>query len=1430
MIAEVLHGKVIKYSNYLNCIPTRDSLAVGKCILDPVKGVLFLPSHASDSCRYVNGQREYTVMLYGVLVTGHKVGVVLTGIKPHFEVLVPDDITDIKSFENTIRKKLLAGKEKRVHRRREDPDLLEENIPKNKIEGVAPYEIKHIKAKTFKYFKRDSQNFLMLSFTSTKERENAILILEDEYTVTSNDKKDYFRVFCRNQMTTISGWVVLKNYEYKQTVKNYKCPIFTLDYKNYLKYDGEKTINMYKDRTLTVCWDIETWCNKAGMVPDADDQDSQGKIFCIGATFQWASDQESLFRVCFTQYPSAPNPYMLTVVCPSEIDLLEAFALTCESLKPELICGFNCSEYDWKWYITQANKYGRLINLVGRFGMLSRSNVDAATIKSFNWIKTKVKIDASKDALGQSLFTDGMMPIDVRTVFRQLYPTSEKSSLSYFLTETRLGTKADMEYLEMHLIIKESIEYYGPEYVKNYINNKYTRNKQLEEKMSLINYYCTVDARKCHELLLARNVILERRELSDLTCVSLSDSFYRANGLKVRNLTIAIGQQHPFNIRFAGDARYDDSKTKYPGAMVIPPDQGNKISKLSIPELIKKANFTRDKERPSYQEWCDVEDKDCEDYYRFIEYFGPYMTDKDFTLLKKLVTSGNNVRGFEDREQEIIAALEDVLKKDVLTKERIGSLLQDRRFTNFLREPMGRPITGLDFASLYPSIIRTYNLSPEYCVQYDPEMKLVNELRNEGHIFHKVSFPYEGSEITGHFLWHNNKTDPRDKDFKFGLFAYILDDLFVRRDVFKKAMAKKKIELEALKHENKFKPGTHSQEILDQLAFEIQIINSKQNAMKVFMNTFYGVAGSKHSPFYLLEVSGGVTQYGRKSLDTAYREVVKKNCRVYYGDTDSIYLSAPEHYFTTSDKLYYSNKMSKVDYWTDLIQQTRVQIDIVNKEVNQSFINMTNTTYLKMDYEEVLFPVVFASKKKYFGIEHKEKVVIQHDHLFIRGIETKKRGVNAFVKNVIDFIMKTSMNIENLYTLDELVLDTLDSVYVKKWNIEDFANSYEYRPHKQSCATEFVGRIHRETSHRITPGERFKSIIPRGCPFRYNERGCKIDLKISERMMLLEQAKEKNIEVDLDYYVNKKLLKQVAILISYRPEFHVERVSDTDAEIKKAEKKNRELAYEYLKQYCSKHCDRYNVLGAVYRDAFRKATKIMKNTLVESAGHDLFDITSANDIEKYYNEFDQEVIEEAMEQSKGYGSRFVRAQLDNCTESTREDTIVEMQQHYYGRKGKKKPYDEEVTAAYMRNRNIIMSEFQQAAADIKQFYHDYHAGIAEIKRRLNSNVDAELMGPTKEAKKFKVTDFNTVVAVEELEGVAKEHVSSASKIRETYKKLRMKAVANEITYRRIMDIIAYLKKLRDKKVKVEVRPRDMGDIISRSKTITIKNDNQKDSV
>ena len=45
----------------------------------------------------------------------------------------------------------------------------------------------------------------------------------------------------------------------------------------------------------------------------------------------------------------------------------------------------------------------------------------------------------------------------------------------------------------------------------------------------------------------------------------------------------------------------------------------------------------------------------------------------------------------------------------------------------------------------------------------------------------------------------------------------------------------------------------------DSLCFDYNCLNSKQFALKVYMNTFYGKAGNSNSSFFLRELAEGIT-------------------------------------------------------------------------------------------------------------------------------------------------------------------------------------------------------------------------------------------------------------------------------------------------------------------------------------------------------------------------------------------------------------------------------------------------------------------------------------------------------------------------------------------------------------------------------------------
>ncbi len=157
-------------------------------------------------------------------------------------------------------------------------------------------------------------------------------------------------------------------------------------------------------------------------------------------------------------------------------------------------------------------------------------------------------------------------------------------------------------------------------------------------------------------------------------------------------------------------------------------------------------------------------------------------------------------------------------------------------------------VVVLDVASLYPSIIKRYNLSYE-TVDYkrcrpEKRVKIIDETGKEIH-YVCIERPGLTAQITGLL-----------RDYRVGLYK-------------KKAKDKS---------------------LPENIRAWYDVV---QRAMKVFINASYGVFGADTFPLYSPAVAESVTAMGRKSLYMILKKVAEIGVKVLYGDTDSIFLWAP---------------------------------------------------------------------------------------------------------------------------------------------------------------------------------------------------------------------------------------------------------------------------------------------------------------------------------------------------------------------------------------------------------------------------------------------------------------------------------------------------------------------------------------------------------
>ncbi|CAB4476463.1 unnamed protein product [Rhizophagus irregularis] len=485
-----------------------------------------------------------------------------------------------------------------------------------------------------------------------------------------------------------------------------------------------------------------------------------------------------------------------------------------------------------------------------------------------------------------------------------------------------------------------------------------------------------------------------------------------------------------------------------------------------------------------------------------------------------------------------------------------------------------RPVTGLDFTSLYPNLIITYNLSPDKIILSEEQALSVE---CSGKKLHKIEFLFNGNSMHAWSVRHNNLS--KDK----GLYANVLEYLSGKRNEMKKRLAplkakKEDMELvisslglgesstlsEAIEHvlanakEEKLTGLTKNlyhfinqekHEFMteyDSVCFDCSCLDAKQYAFKVYMNTFYGTAGDSKSPFFLRELAGGVTSAGQRNIKLVADFVKRKGFGIKYGDTDSLYLVCPEELFQRCDEAYDSgNGISKEEYWSQMVEISMMEMEKLRDEVNVFLKEDNGSPYLKMAYEEVLFPVVFTGKKKYYGIPHESKPNF-NKKLFIRGVEIVKRGQSKHFREVGKKVMEESMRLDNTRTLRRIVEDVLKETIndISQIDLNGVVKTVVWKPDKNNKSVQrFISRMRDRHTREEADAKRLikKGLTPKPYLYEIPEPGERFEYvvvendlsqKVGDKMEYPEVARHLGKKIDISYYL-KSVVGLCARFINY---------------------------------------------------------------------------------------------------------------------------------------------------------------------------------------------------------------------------------------------------------------------------------------------------------
>ncbi len=321
---------------------------------------------------------------------------------------------------------------------------------------------------------------------------------------------------------------------------------------------------------------------------------------------------------------------------------------------------------------------------------------------------------------------------------------------------------------------------------------------------------------------------------------------------------------------------------------------------------------------------------------------------------------------------------------------------------------LDQPISVLDFNSLYPTNMISYNLSPDTFISertFDVDgnrtnidglsVAEMNALKEKGYVLEDIEYDVKDDKdnVVGKTI--STFVQPTDNPMTVGVLPKTLDILLKKRKEFKEKM-----------EDTQYDEAQRS------------VFNGLQLAYKVVANSVYGQCGSRTSPIRKLCVAASTTAAGRKALGIAKRVVETEfGAQVIYGDTDSIFVRFPTK---------------------DLAESIRLGI-----AAGQRITSQCRRPY-KIAYEKTFFPFILFCRKRYVGMMYEEDATAKPKRKSM-GIVLKRRDNAPIVKDVFGGALDVLMQEKDVRKAQDFVREKLTEVLENKVPLEKFVVSKSLR-------------------------------------------------------------------------------------------------------------------------------------------------------------------------------------------------------------------------------------------------------------------------------------------------------------------------------------------------------------------------------------------------
>ena len=289
-------------------------------------------------------------------------------------------------------------------------------------------------------------------------------------------------------------------------------------------------------------------------------------------------------------------------------------------------------------------------------------------------------------------------------------------------------------------------------------------------------------------------------------------------------------------------------------------------------------------------------------------------------------------------------------------------------------------VVVLDFKSMYPSIMIANNICSTTLLR-------------------------DGSVDDSHSVSPITKTRYLSKEDRLGLVPQLLEQLMQSREVHKAALSVAR------------ESGDETEAFLqDQL----------QYAVKILMNSFYGVFASSFYRFTHPDLGASITEWARHNIREIIAHVEKDGHEVVYSDTDSIFVKAPV------DKESPINKPSEDSPihadWERAKAETLRFGESLASEFTKEGAELELETALSAFFSH-------GAKKRYVG-----RVVWPREEMLIRGYEVRRTDSFALLTRTMTEMFEMILNGEE-WAAVEMTKSVIDDVKARRVDAADLVIS-----------------------------------------------------------------------------------------------------------------------------------------------------------------------------------------------------------------------------------------------------------------------------------------------------------------------------------------------------------------------------------------------------